>query len=590
MKKSKKVLAVMMAVILMLSVTVVGMSLTPVSAAEVSDNDGDAEIAAEVSDEDGGVELAAEVGDEDGGVELGSQTDTLFVGQSEYYYVRPTYSNIAYVRISNSNPSVASVSGNGRGGMTVYARKVGSTKISMSIKSYSGGYSHIQNASIVITVKSKPGSPGNLRLRNYGTGFNINWNNASGARYYRVFYRSEYSSGWSSFVATQNYFNITDMAPGVLYYIQIRSIASNGIEGGYSSVKSLTHVRGTTLNSAVYNSNGTITLRWNYASGANGYAIAKAKAGTKNYSYKYVSSTSFTDSSVAAGTRYTYQIRPFYTNGSSAAYASWSNSKSITALFKPTITNMNSNYSRLNINWNAIKGARSYKVAFKRTYDSAWNYRTTTSRYYNVPNPTKGATYVVQVCALNGNYSSPYSSAKSNTIAPPVGKPSLSGNTNSSRNYLSWNSVSGAKSYQIAKKTTQQSSYSYYTTSSTFYYDYSFTKGKTYTYQVRAFNGSTYGPWSNVMTLRPPVDIPYVSSFYKYSSSKLRATWNYTSGVSYYRVAYKRAGGSWQYQNVYGTQFDINNPIANSTYYFSFYAVGENGTSSDWSPDYYVYT
>ena len=590
MKKSKKVLAVMLALILTLSVMVVGVSTTAVSAAEVSDNDGGVELAAEVSDKDGGAELAAEVSDEDGGVELGAQTDTLYVGQSEYYYVRPTYSYISYVRISNSNPSVASVSGNGRGGMTVYARKAGSTKISMSIKSYSGRYSHIQNASIVITVKSKPGTPGNLRLQNYSTGFNINWNKAAGAGYYRVFYRSEYDNGWSSFVASKNYFNILNMDPGVLYYIQVRAVASNGILGGISSVRSLTHVRGTTLNSAVYNSNGTITLKWDYARGANGYAIAKAKAGTKNYSYKYVSSTSFTDGSVAAGTRYTYQIRPFYTNGRSAAYASWSNSKSITALFKPTITNMNSNYSRLNINWNAIKGAKSYKVAFKRTYDSAWNYRTTTSRYYNVPNPTKGATYVVQVCALNGNYSSPYSSAKSNTIAPPLAKPTLSGNTNSSRNYLSWNSVSGAKSYQIAKKTTQQSSYSYLTTSSTFYYDYSFTKGKTYTYQVRAFNGSTYGPWSNVMTLRPVVDKPSIYLLEKYSN-RIQAEWYNVAGAAYYKVAYYKKGDSdWTYKDVYGGEFDIYYPVSNSYYVISVCAVGENGKWSEWTANKTIYT
>ena len=118
----------------------------------------------------------------------------------------------------------------------------------------------------------------------------------------------------------------------------------------------------------------------------------------------------------------------------------------------------------------------------------------------------------------------------------------------------------------------------------------SLVKGKTYTYQVRAFNGSTYGPWSNVMTLKPPVDTPTVTAFYKYSSSRLRATWSSVQGAAYYRVAYKKSGGSWQYQNVSGTQIDFTNPTANSTYYFSVYAVGENGTSSDWSPDYYVYT
>ena len=58
MKKSKKILAVMMAVIMMLSVTVVGASMTPVSAAEET----------EISEP------------------LGASNFTLYVGQTDYYY------------------------------------------------------------------------------------------------------------------------------------------------------------------------------------------------------------------------------------------------------------------------------------------------------------------------------------------------------------------------------------------------------------------------------------------------------------------------------------------------------------------------
>ena len=260
-----------------------------------------------------------------------------------------------------------------------------------------------------------PSAPGNLRIRNYGTGFNINWNRAARAAKYRVYYKSIYSSGWSYIDTTKNYANLTYLSTGKLYYIQVRAYGANGIAGGITKVKSMTHVRDTSINSIVYNSNGTITLKWDPGYGANGYAVAKKKAGAKKYTYYYVSSRTFTDKNVAAGSRYTYQVNPFYSDGKSAAYSQWSSSRSITALYKPTITNMNINNSRLNINWNAIKGAKAYRVAFKRTFDSQWNYRTTKSRYYNVPNPTKGATYVVQVCALSGNYSSPFSKASSIT-------------------------------------------------------------------------------------------------------------------------------------------------------------------------------
>ena len=177
-------------------------------------------------------------------------------------------------------------------------------------------------------------------------------------------------------------------------------------------------------------------------------------------------------------------MNPFYSDGKSAAYSQWSSSRSITALYKPTITNMNINNSRLNINWNAIKGAKSYLVAFKRTFDSKWNYRTTKSRYYNVPKPTQGATYVVQVCALSGKYSSPFSKASSitNLTPPSVYYFKKSGG----KIYADWTRPSKAVRFKVAYKSKWDSSWSYYYTSNTSYSFYIHYYNSEYYIQVAA--------------------------------------------------------------------------------------------------------
>ena len=209
--------------------------------------------------------------------------------------------------------------------------------------------------------------------------------------------------------------NIEDLEPGEMYYVQVQSLGLNDFTGGFSRVSSYTFVP-RTYHTCKYNTNGSVTLNWLEAENVQGYAIAKKKAGDKNYTYYYTKATSFNDKNVAAGAVYYYQVSPYYTVGKSTAYGQWSDTKKVTTLFKPTVTNMNSNASRLNINWNFIKGATAYKVAFKRTTDSAWNYRTTTSRYYNVVNPTKGATYITQVCPVNGCVAGPWSDAASHYI------------------------------------------------------------------------------------------------------------------------------------------------------------------------------
>lgn len=171
------------------------------------------------------------------------------------------------------------------------------------------------------------------------------------------------------------------------------------------------------INAISYNSNATVTLQWTSGQGFMGFQIAKKKTGDKKYTYINTESPIYNDKNIVCGTIYYYQVRTIhkdYSNGSTY-YGSWSNVKSITTLYRPTVTNLNNMKTFLNINWNKIKGVSNYKLAFKRITDKAWNYRTVKTNYFNVPNPTKGATYAIQVCPMNGSVAGQWSQAK--TIA-----------------------------------------------------------------------------------------------------------------------------------------------------------------------------
>ncbi|WP_407723430.1 extracellular solute-binding protein [Ruminococcus sp. JL13D9] len=172
-----------------------------------------------------------------------------------------------------------------------------------------------------------------------------------------------------------------------------------------------------TLVSTAYNTNATVTLGWTAASGANGYQIAKKRITDKGYTYLTSTGTSYNDKKVITGTIYYYQVRAFYKSGKNITYGAWSNSKSITTLYRPTVTSLNYlNNNLLNINWNKILGVSHYKLAFKRTIDKAWNYRNVKNTYFNISNPTKGTTYTIQVCPMNGTLAGQWSLVKSITI------------------------------------------------------------------------------------------------------------------------------------------------------------------------------
>lgn len=184
------------------------------------------------------------------------------------------------------------------------------------------------------------------------------------------------------------------------------------------------------LKSTAYNSNATVTIGWQKGSGgATGYQIAKKKLGDKSYSYIYVgggSTKTYNDKSVVCGTIYYYQVRTVYKVGKTTNYSSWSNCKTITTLYRPTITSLNYlNNNMLNINWNKIKGVSHYKVAFKRTTDKAWNYREVKTNYYNVNNPTRGAKYLIQVCPMKGTIAGQWSVVNSKMIGLNFFKPTI---------------------------------------------------------------------------------------------------------------------------------------------------------------------
>ena len=154
-----------------------------------------------------------------------------------------------------------------------------------------------------------------------------------------------------------------------------------------------------TLNKTEYRTDATVTLGWTAASGANRYQIAKKKLYDSKYTYTEVNNTTYNE------------------YGKSKTYGAWSNTKSITTLFRPTVTALRYlNGNMLNINWNKIKGVSHYKLAFKRTTDKAWNYRDAKSTYYNVPNATKGARYYIQVCPMNGKIAGQWSAVGYITI------------------------------------------------------------------------------------------------------------------------------------------------------------------------------
>ena len=287
------------------------------------------------------------------------------------------------------------------------------------------------------------------------------------------------------------------------------------------------------LKSTAYNSNATVTIGWQKGSGgATGFQIAKIKLGDKKYSYIYVGGSntkSYNDKSIVSGTIYYYQVRSVYKSGKTKTYGAWSNTKSITTLYRPTIIGLTCFDNKpLIIDWNRIKGVSHYKLAFKRSTDKAWNFRDVKSTSYNVQNPTRGARYYVQVCAMNGKIAGRWSSVDNIMIGSNFYKPTIKDIYMISQNddfqdegdylVIDWTLPIECDGCEIYVKKASDpawsssfSGFNYFDGESLEYLDmaaWEFEPGNTYYFQVRAviddFRSFSYSKFSNVYSFYVP--------------------------------------------------------------------------------------
>lgn len=413
--------------------------------------------------------------------------------------------------------------------------------------------------------------PANVSIQNSGTGFNITWRAAANATGYKVYYKTA-ESDWEFKETNTNSVNLEDLEYGTLYYIQVQSIGANGVNGGFAKVSSMTHVRPTRLISTAYNTNTSITVGWEPADGANGYAIAKYHEG-KFVNYFYTADTTYTDTTTVAGTRYAYQIKPYFSNGKSAAYGPWSNIKTLTTLYRPTVdeNTVFSTVENMNINWNYIQGVTNYRLAFMREGDTAWNFRTTSKTYYNIPYPTQGANYYIQVQPTNAKFSGQWSVVYTHHIEP-LGVPAITGiETTYDKITFNWDAVKEAKAYDIAFRRTVDGEgvWHHKSTSDTTLSVNNPTPDTTYTVKVRALCGKVAGEYSETSDSDIPVlGVPAITGINS-TYEKMTVNWSKVADATGYEIAFKRttdADTAWNIRQTTSPSYIVNEPTPAATY------------------------
>ncbi|HJZ91222.1 MAG TPA: glycoside hydrolase family 44 protein, partial [Gemmataceae bacterium] len=260
----------------------------------------------------------------------------------------------------------------------------------------------------------------------------------------------------------------------------------------------------------------------------------------------------------------------------------------------PTGLTATAGNAQVALSWNAVAGATSYNV-FRSTTpggEGSTVYRNVTTNSFTDTGLTNSTTYYYQVSAVNGSGQSAKSAEVSATPqAPPAAPTGLTASPGDAKVTLTWNTVTGATSYNVYRGTASGSETLVKSglTGAT-YADAGLTNGTTYFYKVTAVNAAGEGAQSAEVSATPQVAAPTAPTNLTaaaVSTSQIDLTWVDNSGNET-GFAVDRAtdsgftvGLTTVTLGVNATSYSATGLAASTTYWFRVRAANAGGPSAN---------
>ena len=253
---------------------------------------------------------------------------------------------------------------------------------------------------------------------------------------------------------------------------------------------------------------------------------------------------------------------------------------------------------KVKVSWDSASGATSYEVWRGTSSNSGSSsiIKSTTSTYYYDTTATQGTTYYYWVKSINvgGSSISSYNTGY-RQVSPPSAPSGVSASdgTYTDKVKISWNSRSGATSYEVWRGTSSSSSSASRIQSSTtsiYYNDTSATPGTTYYYWVKSKNSGGTSGFSSYNTgyrqVSPPSAPSGVSASNGTYTDKVRVSWDSAGGATSYEVwrgASSSSASSSIIKSTTSTAYDDTSAVAGTTYYYWVKSINAGGSSPNFS-------
>ena len=253
------------------------------------------------------------------------------------------------------------------------------------------------------------------------------------------------------------------------------------------------------------NTTSGIQLKWSKVTDATGYILYR-KTGNGSWSriadIKNGSTVSYIDKTAKSGTTYTYTIRAY-----SGKYMSdWKTTKTIKRLADPTVSSASNITAGVQVKWSKVTGATGY-IVYRKTGKGSWSRIATiksgSTTGYTDKSAKSGTNYSYTVRACNGSTMSDWHNYKT---VKRLSNPAVTSASKTSNGInVKWSKVTGATGYVVYRKTAKGSwsrIANIKSGSTTSYTDTKASRGVTYIYTVRAYNGSTMSSFNSTRSAK----------------------------------------------------------------------------------------
>jgi fibronectin type 3 domain-containing protein len=449
-----------------------------------------------------------------------------------------------------------------------------------------GGESDKSNEGSAITAAVPPLG---LSASVAGTQISLSWSLSNGAASYNV-YRAT-SSGAEGSTPYQSGLTATSftdprVANGTTYFYQVTAVNAGG-QSGKSSQASVTLVPAAPVQVTVQGGFGQAVLSWSASSGATRYNVYRGTSSGAEGSTPFMAgltSTSFTDTGLASGVTYFYQVTALDAGGESDKSREGSG---VTAAAPPLGLTATVAGAHISLNWSASVGATRYNVYRATSSHGEGNspYQSgLTATSFTDLGVANGTTYFYQVTAADPAGESGKSNEASSTSlsAAPA---TLTAQGGFGQVNLGWSASFGATSYDVFRATTSggEGSTPYRTAmTGTALTDLAVASGATYFYQVRAVNNGGAGVRSHEVA-GTVIAIPPTGFKVTALGASVVLTWAPSAGAtSYnvYRAIRSRGEGNVPYKTgLKGTSLTDDTAVSGATYFYQVTAVNASGQS-----------